>query len=440
MAHIQLDIPNLAVNVEDEINQTRVILRQSTLIVNQSEIPIYEFAENALFAITASYALNSGGDSPEEIASLISGTIVTPLEITSSFAGDGSNLFNVKNLSGGSTGHIVLWATDTTLSSSRIIQTGSSIIIGEERIYHPEAPSLLEVNAGITDSYNAIHAHGSIDNYFQTNIRNESTGATASSDVVATANIGDEDRGYINMGINNSGYDTQFIGNALDAYLYSTGSDLLIGNISEGQSIIFFTGGPNVDNTGRMFIGPEGTIGINSREITTGYPETLFIRALNDNTYNLITAKSNVDAYSQINIQNESSGSYASSDIVATADNGGETGNFINFGINSGQYTGDFSGDYGNANDAYLYSTASSGHLHIGEASPIGEVTIFAGSTNFEGSTKLRVRSDDRHELTGSLQLNGQGGMIIFTPQLAPEYIPPGGLFFSSSGELFVGM
>jgi len=318
----------------------------------------------------------------------------------------------------GTIGYIPRWNTSTSLTQSILYQTASGILINSTTQHTPESPDVLGVYAGVTDSYNAVSVHGTIDNYLQINIKNFDGGTTASSDIVATADTGNESAGYINMGINGSGYTGSFIGGALDAYLYSTGSELLIGNISEGYGITFFTSGPNVDNTGRMFITPDGTVGINTRETTTGFPETLFVRALNDNTYNLITAKSKIDAYSQFNLQNEGTGSYSSADIVATADNGNERGNFINIGINGSQYIGDFTGDYGNANDAYLYSTGSSGHLHIGEASPTGEVTIFAGGTDFETTSKLRIRANNQHELSGSLFISGSltvSGSSTFT-------------------------
>jgi hypothetical protein len=146
MAHIELDVPSLSVNVEDEINQTRVILRQPTLIINQSEIPIYEFAENALFAITASYALNSGGDTPEEIALLISGTSITPLSVlansftgsfTGSFFGDGNGLiFTTLSTSQSSDSQLIVgnrhndyqYKQTTVFRNGDVVVSGSTII------------------------------------------------------------------------------------------------------------------------------------------------------------------------------------------------------------------------------------------------------------------------------------------------------------------------
>lgn len=53
MAHIELDIPDLNVNVESEINNTRVILRQPTTLVSQTS-PYLTVADSAL---TASFAI-----------------------------------------------------------------------------------------------------------------------------------------------------------------------------------------------------------------------------------------------------------------------------------------------------------------------------------------------------------------------------------------------
>ena len=60
------------------------------------------------------------------------------------------------------------------------------------------------------------------------------------------------------------------------------------------------------------------------------------IEAGNTSLYNLIKATSNINNYSQFSIQNQSSGSNTSSDIVAIADNGSESTNYINLLIFNG--------------------------------------------------------------------------------------------------------
>ncbi len=105
-------------------------------------------------------------------------------------------------------------------------------------------PEKLLVDAGFTSSYNVISGKGTINNYLQLNIQNNSNGASASSDVVATANNGNETVNYVNMGINSSGYSgTGLLAGTNKAYLFATGNDFVIGNASVNKQLIFFTGG-----------------------------------------------------------------------------------------------------------------------------------------------------------------------------------------------------
>lgn len=76
------------------------------------------------------------------------------------------------------------------------------------------------------------------------------------------------------------------------------------------------------------------------------------------------------NGYVQSNVQNVNSGSLASSDIVATSDNGNDTKNYIDMGINSSTYN-DSSYTITGASDGYVY--VSSGALALGtdSAKPI---------------------------------------------------------------------
>jgi len=150
-----------------------------------------------------------------------------------------------------------------TSNAERIIinETGSMGIGGAG---FSAAPEKLLVNAGTTASFNVISARGDIDNYLQLNIQNRSSGNTASSDVVATADNGDENGGYIDMGINSSGYTNSLIpilNGATEAYLYSTGNNFVIGNGSPGYDMSLFTGGYALANE-RMRISSSGNIAI----------------------------------------------------------------------------------------------------------------------------------------------------------------------------------
>ena len=125
-------------------------------------------------------------------------------------------------------------------------------------------PEKLLVDAGNTSSYNVISAKGEIDNYLQLNIQNRSAGNTASSDVVATADNGDESGGYIDMGINSTGYSNSLIpilNGPSEAYLFSTGNNFVIGNGSPAYDMSLFTGGYALTNE-RVRITAAGNIGI----------------------------------------------------------------------------------------------------------------------------------------------------------------------------------
>lgn len=154
-------------------------------------------------------------------------------------------------------------------------------------------PEKLLVDAGTTGSYNVISGKGSIDNYLQLNIQNKSNGSVASSDVVASADNGDESNNYIDMGINSSGYSvgSSFILNAVNQpYLYAAGNDFVIGNGSPSYDLIFFTNGYTASSE-RMRITAAGNVGIGQ---VTSPSEKLVVAGIvspgTDNSYTLGTS------------------------------------------------------------------------------------------------------------------------------------------------------
>jgi len=94
----------------------------------------------------------------------------------------------------------------------------------------------------------------------------------------------------------------------------------------------------------------------------------------------------NVNNYYQVSIQNTNSGSAASSDFVATADNGTATTHFINMGINS---SNGGTSPFTSANAAYLYSTDN--ELDLSANGSSGVVNIYANGNKvgaFDGVGK----------------------------------------------------
>ena len=91
---------------------------------------------------------------------------------------------------------------------------------------------------------------------------------------------------------------------------------------------------------------------------------------------NALGVAANVDAFAQVNAQNLSAGTSASTDFIATADNGTDTTNYVDLGINSSTYS-DPAFDINGPGDAYLY--ASDGNMAVGSASK--DFILFAGGT-----------------------------------------------------------
>jgi hypothetical protein len=128
----------------------------------------------------------------------------------------------------------------------------------------------------VTSSVNAIVGRGTIDSYLQLNIQNQSSGVSASSDVVATANNGNETSNFVDMGINGGSYSGGVMGAANDAYLYNLGQNFLIGTGVASKSLIFMTGGTAQSTNERMRIDGTGNVGIgtnnpgNKLEVNSG--------------------------------------------------------------------------------------------------------------------------------------------------------------------------
>jgi hypothetical protein len=92
---------------------------------------------------------------------------------------------------------------------------------------------------------NPLSIVGSGNTYLQVNIQNIATGTTSTADLVITANNGTDTTNYINLGINNSGYnDPAFSnGSGYDGYLFVNGGSLDIGTQTVNTAIEFHAGG-----------------------------------------------------------------------------------------------------------------------------------------------------------------------------------------------------
>jgi len=116
-------------------------------------------------------------------------------------------------------------------------------------------------------------------------------------------------------------------------------------------------------------------------------PDVLLINGRNLPTYNVLSAHGEIDNYAQLNVQNFSPGQYASSDIVATADNGTETSSYINMGINSSGHS--IPNAVGSAGDSYLYSVAND--LYIGNTVPTKQLILFNGGLDASANARVWI-------------------------------------------------
>lgn len=216
---------------------------------------------------TPQYLLDVNGSARITNSLIVTGSTISTLGFTGSLLGTASWAYSASqaltasyaqtasNILGGKATHVPFFITDTSLATSSIYQSGSSTVIINQDNATTANPEALYVWQPSQTSFNVISGKGNLNNYLQLNIQNTNQGVSASSDVVATANNGDESSNYIDMGINSENYSQNFVGAANDAYLYSTGRHLHIGNTSNFP-VQIFAGGSDVDIHNKLELNP----------------------------------------------------------------------------------------------------------------------------------------------------------------------------------------
>jgi hypothetical protein len=159
-------------------------------------------------------------------------------------------------------------ATSTGTASQRLQVTGGAYFSGTANfgigVTNPQyiftvsdtgTPATVGLTNCLADFTTTANSYGQI------NLRNTSTGTNASSDVVLTADTGNDSSNFIDLGINNSGFSvgSWTINGPTDGYLYTSDGNLSIGaiNASVAKYISFFTGGTLISNE-RMRVNATG--------------------------------------------------------------------------------------------------------------------------------------------------------------------------------------
>lgn len=172
----------------------------------------------------------------------------------------GTGIFNSLDLSSVDT--ISLSGVDVTITNGVVIltnpitapnlvyNTGTQSISGIKTFFDSGIFSLSGALASGLPN-NPLSVVGSGNTYLQLNIQNRATGVTASADLVITANNGNDSSNFINLGINNVGYNdpTFSNGSGLDGYLFIDGGNLDIGTRTTGKVIEFHAGGTTLGST-----------------------------------------------------------------------------------------------------------------------------------------------------------------------------------------------
>lgn len=121
----------------------------------------------------------------------------------------------------GEDANVLSVVADTTKFSNAIIVGSGSLVAGNPEMVHVYS----------SGSFNIANFVGNTNTYSQINVKNINDTAGASSDIVVTADNGNENIHYVNLGINSSGWEfqTSSIGYQNDGYLYNVGQDMYVG-------------------------------------------------------------------------------------------------------------------------------------------------------------------------------------------------------------------
>lgn len=180
------------------------------------------------------------------------------------------------------------------------------------------------------------------------------------------------------------------------------------------------------NNVERMLIDSFGHVGIGSRSFDPTNPGKLLVDYGSTTSNTIANFKGSIDNYLQINVKNSSSGSNASSDIVATADNGTDTTFYIDMGINSSNYAPSTE-NFGGPNDGYLYTYSR--NLLIGTAKPSTDIIFLLGGGVTKTNTAMRISAPSGNIIIGKGEgSNAPVGNILRGPNAGSTNISGGSL------------
>jgi hypothetical protein len=154
-----------------------------------------------------------------------------------------------------------------------------------------------------------------------------------------------------------------------------------------------------------------GNVGIGTSTFDATNPEKLLIDCGTTTSVNAIYAKGSINSYLQFNIRNLSTGNQSSADVVCTADNGTETTNFMDIGINGSGYVYQSGNpiETGKYNDCYILGSGRD--LYIVNNNTSKDMLFLTGGTA-TANERMRIKYNGKVGIgvtnpTQLLSLNG---------------------------------
>lgn len=219
------------------------VLTDSLIVLHNNSLTEWTYSDNLDIGIVGDYydtQTNSAksfffGFAPEEryLKFLVNGSEDTP----GNFSGDFGDLKLNTIL-------LVSTATSTNSDTGALVVPGGVGIRGNVNL-QDTGQLVVGINLAAPLPDAPINTAGDVDSYFQINVQNINAGIYASSDFVLTADTGDDNQGYTNIGIANSNfaYPDFNITNPLDSYAYANGGNWIMATSNPGKEFRFWTGG-----------------------------------------------------------------------------------------------------------------------------------------------------------------------------------------------------
>jgi len=242
----------MAFVLNDRVLETSTTTGTGTIALGGAPSSFQTFSAGIGGTNTTYYAIVNTAANEWEVGLGTLNSNATQLTRTTVYSSSNSN--NLVNFSAGTKNVF----SDYPASKSVNLDTNGLLTIG--------------TNPGTSFTNSLAQFFASVNSYAQILAQNSSTGASASTDFVATADNGTDSANYVDFGINGSGYsDVTFtIVGADGGYMYAQGGDMAFGAGAAGKAVKFFNGGTLAANEAMRIAPTSNNILIGTTTDTAG--------------------------------------------------------------------------------------------------------------------------------------------------------------------------